>query len=68
MLQGSRTRSRFTRVFLYPIGIAMGAAVGLVLALIGDGVWDATSWIAVGLPIPVVAWFMARRTSGRRGV
>jgi hypothetical protein len=32
-----------------PIGIALISSVGMLSALLGDGLWDALSWLALGL-------------------
>ncbi|CAN5880937.1 hypothetical protein BH11PSE8_BH11PSE8_40800 [soil metagenome] len=44
-----------------PIALALVTAIGLIAALVGDGAWDAASWIALGLPVAVCAWFGLRR-------
>ena len=62
------------RVYTMPAGLALGTAVGLVSALLGDGIWDTVSWVALGAPVVVVAWHVGRslglrrdrRTRGRR--
>jgi hypothetical protein len=36
--------------------------VGLLAALIGDGWWDAVSWLSLILPILLYLFFVARRT------
>jgi hypothetical protein len=49
-----------------PIALGVISAVGLVAALLGDGVWDAVSWAALGLPVAVGGWFgMRRRGDGK---
>jgi hypothetical protein len=50
----------------YRIPAVLGAvtAVGLVSALIGDGVFDAVSWVLLVLPLLVILW--AILTRGRR--
>jgi hypothetical protein len=49
-------RSAF-QVFAVPIVLGVLSAVGLVAALLGDNVWDAVSWLTLGLPCVVMAWF-----------
>ena len=44
-----------------PIALAVLSAIGLVAALIGDGVYDAVSWIGLGLPVAVSLWYGLRR-------
>jgi hypothetical protein len=56
----------FRRVWLWPIGIALLSAAGLVSALLGDGAWDAASWVALAPPILLsgMAWRRSRRGAG----
>lgn len=44
------------RVFAMPLLLALVSCVGLLSALLADGVWDAVSWIALGLPVAVIFW------------
>ena len=41
----------------WPIALAVATAVGLLSALLGDAIWDALSWLALGAPVAVAAWF-----------
>lgn len=36
------------------------SVIGLFSALLGDGVWDAVSWFALGLPSGIIAWYVIR--------
>lgn len=47
----------FRRVFGAPLVLAMLSLVGLVAALLGDDIWDVVSWIALGIPVLLVAWY-----------
>ena len=47
----------------WPILLGVLTAIGLLSALLGDGLWDAVSWIALGIPTLVCVWFGWR---GRR--
>ena len=44
-----------------PILLAVLSVIGLLAALIGDGVYDAVSWIGLGLPVAVSLWYGLRR-------
>ena len=44
-----------------PIVLAVLTAIGLVSALLGDGVWDALSAVTLGIPCLVGAWCCLRR-------
>ncbi|MDB5974160.1 MAG: hypothetical protein JWR07_920 [Nevskia sp.] len=41
------------RVFGMPLLLALLSLLGLVSALLGDGAWDALSWLALGIPVAV---------------
>ncbi|HEY4135725.1 MAG TPA: hypothetical protein VGO34_10975 [Alphaproteobacteria bacterium] len=44
------------RIFRVPLMLAVVTLFGLLSALLGDGLWDVLSWIALGLPLAVIAW------------
>lgn len=44
-------QSNFWKVFSVPLAIALVSATGLFAALLGEGVWDALSWIGLGIPV-----------------
>ena len=49
--QGMKPRqSNFWKVFALPLGIGLLSAAGLFAALLGDGIWDALSWVGLGVP------------------
>jgi hypothetical protein len=60
--------SEGVRVWPVPIALGILTCVGLVAALVADGMWDLVSWIALGVPLAAVAWFawIAPRRVGRR--
>lgn len=43
-------QSSFWKVFSTPIVIALLSAAGLFAALLGEGIWDALSWVGLGVP------------------
>lgn len=43
-----------------PVLLAIISAVGLMSALLGDGVWDALSWATLATPIVVIGWSLTR--------
>jgi len=53
-MSGARRWDYFGRVWLWPLLLAIAGLVGLISALVGDGVWDVLSWLALGTPIAVV--------------
>ncbi|TWI04598.1 hypothetical protein IP90_00731 [Luteimonas cucumeris] len=59
-------RTGSSRVYQAPAAIASVSLLGLVSALLGDGVFNAVSWIALGAVPCVVAWaYVFRRRRDR---
>ncbi|MGY3530084.1 hypothetical protein [Bradyrhizobium sp. USDA 4452] len=50
-----------TQIFAAPLVIAIVSTVGLISALVGDGWWDAVSWVSLGLPVLLYLLFIWRR-------
>ena len=48
-------------VFAMPAAIAAATGVGLVAALLGEGWWDAASWLSLSVPVLAIAWALRRR-------
>lgn len=44
-----------------PIVLGILTTIGLIAALLGDGVWDALSAVTLGIPCLVCLWFGLRR-------
>ena len=55
-------QTNFWKVFSTPTVIALLSAAGLFAALLGDDVWDALSWLGLGVP----AFFALRGLLQRR--
>jgi hypothetical protein len=47
-----------------PLLIGLLSIAGLLTALLSEGAGRYFSWIAVGAPVVVTAWFFARRKRG----
>jgi len=61
-MAATRSTSRPLRVvFAVPVLLAVLTAVGLVSALVGDGIWDFASWMLLGIPVALALWFMRGR-------
>ena len=56
-------RRSVARIFFAPSVIAVVSAAGLLTALLGDGIWDIASWLALAIPVIVVGFFALRRQS-----
>lgn len=48
-----------------PVVLALSTAVGLVAALLGDGVWDWLSALTLGIPALIGAWCCLRGRAQR---
>jgi hypothetical protein len=59
----AREAGSLRRIFGIPLMLGILSLVGLVAALLGDGIWDAVSWIALGTPLAVSAWAVMRNGS-----
>ena len=59
-------RTPFGRLWGWPIVLGIVTAVGLVSALVGDGLWDFVSWLGLGLPVAMSAWYGLRRSQRPR--
>jgi hypothetical protein len=53
-------KSPFMALWGIPILLAILTALGLASALVGDGVWDDLSALALGAPVAVGAWCALR--------
>jgi hypothetical protein len=48
------------RVLRLPLALAAFSAAGLVSALLGDGLWDLLSWLALALPVALAIRYLVR--------
>jgi hypothetical protein len=49
------------QIFVLPAAVAAISFAGLITALVGDGPFDAASWLALGAPVALIVWFAYRR-------
>ena len=55
-----------SQIWGVPVLLAILTTIGLVSALLGDGVWDLVSAVALGAPVAVGSWYSLRRLPARR--
>lgn len=55
------------RVWTAPIYIGLVSTIGLIAALLSDGgLGDYLAWLALGIPVAVVLWFVPPRRSQKQ--
>lgn len=52
----------FKSMWGVPILLGILTAVGLLSALLGDGMWDKLSAVALGIPVLVAIWYGFRKS------
>jgi hypothetical protein len=60
------SRNPRIRVWTAPVLLAVAGAIGLLAALVADGVGDYIAWLTLAAPVAVVLWCAPRRRTGRR--
>jgi hypothetical protein len=43
-----------------PVVLGILGTIGLLAALLGDGIWDGVSWLALACPIWIIWWHIWR--------
>lgn len=46
------------QIFAAPLAVAIVSTFGLIAALVGDGFWDASSWVALAVPVLLYLLFL----------
>jgi len=46
-----------THIWRFPVTIGLLCMVGLLAALIADGMWDALSWVTLAMPVLICLYF-----------
>ena len=54
-------KSNFWKIWGIPIILAIISMIGLITALVGDGVWDAVSWLGLGVPLAIAGWYLFKK-------
>jgi hypothetical protein len=60
----SRSSSNWRAVYGGPLVLGALSIAGLLAALLSEGAGRYFSWISVGAPVALTAWFFARRKRG----
>lgn len=53
-------RQTLREIFAAPVVIGVLSTIGLISALVGDGVWDGLSWLTLAIPVALFVGFIAR--------
>lgn len=53
-------RQTVRQIFAWPALIGVLSTVGLLSALLGDGIWDSVSWIVLAIPVVLYCGFVRR--------
>jgi len=56
--RAQRGRRTFWQVFGAPIVLGVVSTAGLIVALAGNGLYDALSWITLGIPVIVIVKYL----------
>jgi len=48
--------TRLWRVFAWPLLILGLSLFGLIISLIGNGLWDVAGWIGLFSPLAILVW------------
>ncbi len=59
------TQRPLRKTYGAPFVLAIITTYGLLSALLGDGLWDALSWIALVIPLALLAFFISRGKRSR---
>ncbi len=57
----SASNAPLRRLWGWPVALGLLTASGLLSALFSDAWGDVWSWIGLGVPVAVMAWFAWRR-------
>lgn len=63
---GHSRRQTNRQVFAVPLLLGVLSSVGLVSALVGDGVWNGLSWLLLGIPVSLFFYFLLRPRHSER--
>lgn len=58
------TGATLRTVYRIPLVLSIITIVGLLSALLGDGIWDALSWVLLAIPMFLLSFFLVRSKKG----
>jgi hypothetical protein len=62
MMRARTGHQTVRQIFTWPVVVALLSAVGLLSALLGDGIWDGVSWAVLAVPVALYFGFIRRGT------
>ncbi len=57
--------TRLWRVFAWPLLILGLSLSGLIISLVGNGLWDVAGWIGLFSPLAILVWARFVRASSK---
>ena len=54
------------RIWTAPIYLGIVSSIGLIAALLSDGLGDYLAWLSLGIPVAVVLWYAPPRRSPKQ--
>lgn len=57
---------QFWHTWTTPSLLGISSLTGLISALVGDGSWDALSWLTLGIPLVVIGRFVIKPTGSKK--
>ncbi len=57
-------RQTLWQIFAIPTVLGVLSIVGLISALVGDGIWDGLSWLLLAIPVVLCAYAWLRPGAG----
>lgn len=58
-------KREFWHIWTIPIALNVLGLIGLIAALVGNDGWDILSWISLGIPLVVTAWYLTKPRPSR---
>ena len=60
MMRARARHQTVRQIFTWPVVVAILSVVGLLSALLGDGIWDGVSWAVLAVPVALYFGFIRR--------